>query len=101
MPQIYLQNFRDRTLGDDNVDGDSDGVPDACDNCPDTANLGQEDSDGDGVGDACDNCPETVNEDQADSDSDGVGDACEAAPILDQAHDTIGMFLPSMARTRS
>ena len=35
------------------------------------------DNDSDGVGDACDNCPSTSNHDQADSDSDGVGDACE------------------------
>ena len=35
------------------VDTDADGVPDDTDNCPDTANPGQEDSDNDGVGDAC------------------------------------------------
>src|SRR5439155_15803427 len=56
-------------------DADGDGVSDACDNCPNTANADQADSDGDGVGDACDNCPKVANADQADSDSDGVGDA--------------------------
>lgn len=38
----------------DVVDADSDGVPDASDNCPATANAGQADVDSDGVGDACD-----------------------------------------------
>lgn len=74
-------------------DGDSDGIPDATDNCPAVSNPDQMDSDGDGVGDACetapadtdndgvidpqDNCPLVANQDQMDSDGDGVGDACE------------------------
>ena len=36
--------------------------------------------DGDGVPDAADNCPGTANPDQADADSDGTGDACDATP---------------------
>ena len=61
-------------------DVDSDGVGDACDNCPDTPNPGQEDADNDGLGDACDNCPDTPNPGQEDADGDGVGDACDCCP---------------------
>lgn len=74
------------------TDGDGDGVPDACDNCPMLSNPGQEDTDHNGVGDACndgedsdgdewadglDNCPAISNPSQQDSDFDGVGDACD------------------------
>jgi hypothetical protein len=38
---------------DDCGDADGDGVIDVFDNCPDTANPGQEDATGDGEGDAC------------------------------------------------
>jgi hypothetical protein len=38
-------------------DGDGDGVPDATDNCPGTANPGQQDSDSDGTGNECDATP--------------------------------------------
>lgn len=59
---------------------------DACDNCPFSPNLDQEDADGDGKGDICDpdmdndgilneqdNCPKTANSNQRDSDGDGLG----------------------------
>ena len=51
------------------ADSDQDGTDDDADNCPDTANSGQEDNDGDGQGDACDN----------DDDNDGLSDGTEMA----------------------
>ncbi|MCG8404095.1 MAG: Ig-like domain-containing protein [Phycisphaerales bacterium] len=39
------------------TDTDNDGIADANDNCPNTANPNQADTDGDGVGDACENTP--------------------------------------------
>jgi CSLREA domain-containing protein len=75
-------------------DRDGDGVPNGSDLCPDTFDPEQLDGDGDGVGDACDaadddvdrdqvrneldNCPELPNPDQANTDGDGAGDACDA-----------------------
>ena len=71
-------------------DADSDGVPDAMDNCPTIVNPSQEDTNQNGVGDACDddddgdgildgtdNCQFVVNPGQADADLDGYGDACD------------------------
>jgi hypothetical protein len=85
------------------LDSDGDGLEDAVDNCPGTANtdmqgtcddlvtpctsdpacgggtcfVGHADGDGDGVGDACDNCPDDPNPEQFDRDGDGVGDPCD------------------------
>ena len=72
-------------------DDDADGIPQAIDNCPQVANIGQLDSDGDGEGDGCeiadldgdgvlddmDNCPQVANPDQADGDGDKIGDVCD------------------------
>lgn len=67
------------------ADGDSDGLLDYFDNCPATANPGQEDGDGDSVGDACDNCVAIANTGQQDNEHDGLGNACDA----DDDNDTI------------
>jgi len=74
---LSKKSVNDFIMGND-MDGD--GIPNSQDNCPCTANPGQEDSDGDGVGDACDNCPGIPNPDQADMDQDGVGDVCDNCP---------------------
>jgi len=62
------------------TDTDDDGIPDAFDNCPSTANANQVDTDSDGYGDACDNCPVTCNSQQLDADYDGTGDVCDTTP---------------------
>ena len=53
------------------TDDDTDGVPNASDNCPTVANADQADFDNDGLGDACD----------PDDDNDGVDDADDAFPM--------------------
>ena len=42
----------------DSTDTDGDGIPNGCDNCPDTWNPDQENRDGDSAGTACDGCPQ-------------------------------------------
>ncbi|MFQ5634347.1 MAG: cytochrome c peroxidase [Gammaproteobacteria bacterium] len=60
------------------ADSDLDGLADTADNCPISANPGQEDGDADGLGDACDNCIAVANFDQRDTDADGYGNICDA-----------------------
>ncbi len=68
-------------------DSDADGIIDACDNCPDTPNPGQQNGDTDRIGDECDNCPFVNNNSQGDSDHDQVGDACDACNGFDDSLD--------------
>lgn len=69
-------------------DQDSDGIPDAIDNCPDIANHDQSDVDMNGVGDACQLCMAT---DPTDSDGDGIPDQCDGCDNRqpDNNHDGI------------
>jgi hypothetical protein len=65
------------------MDQDSDGIPDACDNCPHVSNAAQADADADRIGDACDPCPtDSLN----DIDNDGLCanvDPCPSDPAND------------------
>ena len=45
----------------------TDGIGDACDNCPGIPNVAQTDTDSDNIGDACDNCPNVSNVQQEES----------------------------------
>lgn len=60
--------------GDDGLDTDGDGVPNACDDCSSTT-----DGDGDDVVDDCDRCPGS--DDGADGDGDTIPDACDRCPL--------------------
>lgn len=55
-------------------DGDADGVPDDCDNCPDLENFDQKDNDRDGSGDACDPTPFGTTDGSDDDAGDGEPD---------------------------
>jgi hypothetical protein len=67
-----------RTIDANANDLDGDGVPNATDNCPTTANADQHDEDGDGLGDVCDPCPMDIG--TADADADGVAASCDPHP---------------------
>jgi hypothetical protein len=84
------------------ADGDCDGVSNATDNCPSTANPGQEnlvhpgttpgdhceDPEPDGVFDINDNCPDDANPSQGNFDGDTPGDACDPDDDNDTIPDT-------------
>ncbi|MDQ3297613.1 MAG: thrombospondin type 3 repeat-containing protein [Myxococcota bacterium] len=89
------------------LDLDGDGISNSTDNCPVEPNFDQLDKDSDGQGDTCDNqdnrdldndlvfnvddnCPFDANANQADKDNDGLGDACD--PKDDRDFDGDGVF---------
>ena len=78
----------DDCAGDDRLDADLDGVPDACDVCP--AGPDAVDADGDGAPDACDVCP--AGDDALDAD-------VPLAWIYGVAYRTIGNRRRSAARS--
>jgi len=69
------------------TDDDSDGVDNACDNCPTVANVDQSDRDHDFVGDECDSCPDNK---ENDADADGVCGDVDQCPGSDD-HDDLDM----------
>jgi hypothetical protein len=78
------------------IDADGDGLIDAIDRCPNTAEPENLDGDGDGVGDACDNCQFAPNASQRDSGGigsgsrpNGRGDACECGDVNDDGVVTV------------
>ena len=90
-----LIDFLDGDLRQTYTDTDADGIPDICEEAPDTIIITEEviiekevpvgeqnecgtiDRDGDGINDGCDNCPLNANSDQLDEDNNGIGDVCE------------------------
>ncbi len=95
-------SFRNGHLVITTNDDDADGVPNATDNCPITANADQANGDGDGFGDVCDpdrdndgrlnesdNCPAIANGNQLNLDGDAFGDACDADLDGDAVANTI------------
>ncbi len=76
----------------DGSDMDSDGYPDACDNCASVFNNNQADDDGDGWGNLCDICPGAS--DAVDGDSDGTPDGCDNCPGFPDTEDADSDTVP-------
>lgn len=88
--------------GDACDDTDADGVLDADDVCPEREDPAQIDGDGDGAGDACDVCVNVFNPDQADFDEDELGDACDPCRVAPGSCEAVdadndGFCFPALA----
>jgi gliding motility-associated-like protein len=72
-------------------DDDNDGILDSSDNCPVTANPGQEDRNNNGVGDACDSQKMTISE-AFTPNGDGINDTWVIATIEDYPASVVRVF---------
>ncbi len=71
--------LRETQLGDGQCEWVADGAP-SCNGPVQACSGTVVDTDGDGIADAGDNCPGTANADQADNDRDGIGNVCDDTP---------------------
>ena len=100
-----VRDWIDAGAQNDPTDADEDGIEDDSDNCASVANADQLDTDSDGLGNACDddddgdgaeddsdNCALVANADQLDTDSDGLGNSCDDDDDGDGVADTTDAF---------
>ena len=103
--QQLVRDWIDAGAQNDPADADGDGIEDDSDNCASVANADQLDTDSDGRGNACDddddgdgveddpdNCASVANADQLDTDSDGLGNSCDDDDDGDGVADTTDAF---------
>ena len=110
--QQLVRDWIDAGAQNDPADADGDGIEDDSDNCASVANADQLDTDSDGLGNACDddddgdgieddsdNCASVANANQLDTDSDGLGNSCDNDDDGDGVADTTDAFPLDSAET--